>query len=48
MKAEKLKSAINIEDYLEGEKSSAIKHEYIYGEIFAMAGTSDRHNPRQI
>jgi len=40
----KLKNKISLEDYLEGEKSSEIKHEYIYGEVFAMAGTSDRHN----
>lgn len=39
-----VKRKIGISDYLEGEKSSEIKHEYIYGEVFAMAGTSDRHN----
>lgn len=40
----KLKSKIGVSDYLEGEKTSEIKHEYIYGEVFAMAGTSDKHN----
>ena len=40
----KLKTKIDIEDYLEGEKLSEIRHEYIYGEVFAMAGTSDKHN----
>ena len=39
-----VKRKITTSDYLEGEKISEIKHEYIYGEVFAMAGTSDRHN----
>jgi Uma2 family endonuclease len=40
----KLKLKISIEDYLQGEKVSQIKHEYIDGEIYAMAGTSKSHN----
>lgn len=40
----KLKTKISVEDYLEGEKISPVKHEYVDGEVFAMAGTSDRHN----
>lgn len=40
----KLKTKISIEDYLKLEKTSPVKHEYVDGEIFAMAGTSDRHN----
>lgn len=40
----KLKPKISIADYLEGEKVSQIKHEYIDGEIYAMAGTSKSHN----
>ena len=40
----KLKTKISVEDYLEGEKISPVKHEYIEGEVFAMAGTSDKHN----
>lgn len=39
-----IKRKITMSDYLEGENLSEIKHEYIYGEVFAMAGTSDRHN----
>ncbi len=39
-----VKRKISVKDYLEDEKSNEIKHEYIYGEVFAMAGTSDRHN----
>lgn len=31
------------EDYLQGEKHSHIRHEYIDGEVFAMAGGSDAH-----
>ena|SRR5215213_7397315 len=39
----KLKTKISVEDYLEGEKFSPIKHEYIEGEVYAMAGTSNNH-----
>lgn len=35
---------ISIEEYLELEQSSPIKHEYVGGMIFALAGGSDRHN----
>lgn len=42
--AEKKSEYISVEDYLEGEKISPIKHEYIDGIVHAMAGTSDRHN----
>ncbi|BAZ23776.1 hypothetical protein NIES4073_46650 [Kalymmatonema gypsitolerans NIES-4073] len=31
------------EDYLEAEKSSFIKHEYIQGQIYAKSGASDAH-----
>lgn len=40
----KLKTKISVKDYLENEKRSLIKHEYVEGEIFAKAGTSDMHN----
>lgn len=40
----KLKTKMSVEDYLEAEKISPVKREYIDGEIFSMAGTSDRHN----
>lgn len=31
------------QDYLEGEKSSDIRHEYVDGQVYAMAGASKRH-----
>lgn len=40
----KLKTKITVEEYLEGERISPVKHEYIEGEVYAMAGTSDNHN----
>ncbi len=39
-----LKPKISVADYLEGEKISQVKHEYIDGEVYAMAGTSKSHN----
>ena len=33
-----------IHDYLEGELISQIKHEYINGDVYAMAGASSNHN----
>ncbi|MDM9384323.1 Uma2 family endonuclease [Chlorogloeopsis sp. ULAP01] len=36
-------SYLSPEDYLEAEKSSPIKHEYIQGKIYAMSGVSDAH-----
>ncbi len=35
---------ISVADYLAGEPISAIKHEYVDGVVYAMAGASDRHN----
>ncbi len=40
--AEQLK--ISITDYLEGELVSEIKHEYINGDVYAMAGAKRAHN----
>ncbi|MEI7839696.1 MAG: Uma2 family endonuclease [Methylococcaceae bacterium] len=34
---------ISEQDYLDGEKISEIKHEYIDGEVYAMAGASKNH-----
>jgi Uma2 family endonuclease len=35
---------ISIEDYLQGELVSDIKHEYVNGEVYAMAGAKRPHN----
>ena len=35
---------ISPEDYLQGERSSEVRHEYFYGATYAMAGGSDNHN----
>ncbi len=34
----------SIEEYLEMEKASPVRHEYLAGHIYAMAGTSKPHN----
>ncbi|MEA5618373.1 Uma2 family endonuclease [Cronbergia sp. UHCC 0137] len=42
-----MRSPLNIfsvEEYLEAEKSSDIRHEYVAGQVFAMAGASEEHN----
>ena len=35
---------ITEQDYLEGEKIAEVRHEYVDGIVYAMAGTSLRHN----
>jgi Uma2 family endonuclease len=35
---------LTVEEYLEAEESSDIRHEYVAGQIFAMAGASEEHN----
>jgi Uma2 family endonuclease len=35
---------ITAAEYLEGERGAEIKHEYVDGEVYAMAGESRRHN----
>ena len=42
--AKKITPLISEQDYLDGELSSEIKHEYIDGTVYAMAGTSENHN----
>jgi Uma2 family endonuclease len=34
---------LSLEEYLAGEEASDVKHEYIAGEVFAMAGATDEH-----
>ncbi len=38
-----LPQIISPEEYLEGEKQTTIKHEYVNGRVYAMGGASDRH-----
>ena len=38
------KQKFTIEEYLQMERASDVKHEYYQGEIFAMAGASPRHS----
>ena len=40
----KLKTKTNVEDYLETEKISPVRREFVEGEVYAMAGASDNHN----
>jgi Uma2 family endonuclease len=35
---------LSVQEYLEGEKVSPIRHEYLDGEVYAMSGTTRRHN----
>ncbi len=35
---------IEIDEYLEGELSSDVRHEYVAGQVFAMVGASRAHN----
>jgi Uma2 family endonuclease len=35
---------LTVEEYLEAEKDSPVRHEFVDGQIYAMAGPSDRHN----
>lgn len=38
------KMQISVAEYLAGERESAVRHEYVQGEVYAFAGASDRHN----
>jgi Uma2 family endonuclease len=44
MSQRKPRTYISVADYLAGERDSAVRHEYVQGEVYAMAGASDRHN----
>jgi Uma2 family endonuclease len=44
MQARKERELISIEDYLAGEQASEVRHEYIGGAVYAMAGGSKAHN----
>ena len=44
MSTARITESISVEDYLEGELVSSVKHEYIAGAIFAMVGARNAHN----
>jgi Uma2 family endonuclease len=35
---------VSVEEYLQGERHSQLRHEYVEGRVYAMAGASDDHN----
>ena len=41
---EKIASLVGIEEYLECERKSEVRHEYVAGDVYAMAGASRTHN----
>ena len=43
MSTAKVLDFVSIEDYLEFERTSSVKHEYVHGRLFALAGASDKH-----
>ncbi len=43
MEAEKQVEPVSVEDYLAGEQRSPVRHEFIGGAVYAMAGASDEH-----
>ena len=34
----------SVEDYIEAEKKNEVRHEYVQGDLYAMAGASEEHN----
>jgi Uma2 family endonuclease len=43
MEALKQTAVISVEEYLAGEERSEVRHEYVGGLVYAMAGASDNH-----
>jgi len=44
MSARHIPAKIPVNDYLQGELLSDVRHEYIDGQVYAMAGAGERHN----
>src|SRR5436190_9458766 len=44
MSAAKKRNPVSVEDYLAGELVSPVKHEYLGGVVYAMAGARNVHN----
>ncbi|TVQ92383.1 MAG: Uma2 family endonuclease [Chromatiaceae bacterium] len=43
MQPKRVEPFLSVDEYLEGELSSEVRHEYVDGEVYAMVGASDRH-----
>jgi len=39
-----MRNIVSVDDYLLGEENSPVKHEYVDGAVFAMAGATAEHN----
>jgi len=44
VKLAKLRTKVSVEDYLEGEKISPVKREYLFGEVYPKTDSNDNHN----
>ena len=44
MQASLKRDFVSVDDYLAGEEASEVKHEYVGGAVYAMAGVSKDHN----
>jgi Uma2 family endonuclease len=44
MSLPKERFSLSVADYLDGERGGAVRHEYVGGQAYAMAGASARHN----
>lgn len=44
MSSREIKPYLSVAEYLAGERESNVRHEYVVGQVYAMAGASDRHN----
>ena len=44
MSTVRITEPISVEDYLDGELISPVKHEYVAGAVFAMVGAKNAHN----
>src|SRR5438045_635778 len=42
--ASRVPITLTVDEYLEAEKTASVRHEYVGGQIYAMAGASDTHN----
>lgn len=42
--AHKPADLLTTEEYLEGERTSEVRHEFLFGRVYAMTGASDDHN----